>query len=155
MARTNIGSIATSTYTAGRVYIMPFEIPNQCVVTGVDFGNAATIAGNITVGIYSEVTKDTPAGGTLLGSSASTAHANANNGQTINFANPIVLGAGVYYIAFEVSDATATIYKSQTVWLITPNSFVYDRGGGYGTLTDPCPAVSLSTSQPFIALNVQ
>jgi hypothetical protein len=131
---------ATTVYTAGRVYMSRIELLKGQSVSKITFYNWATIAGNITVGIYAEGSSGTPVAGAVLAQSASTAHAGANGRQTITFASAVFLNAGAYYLAFETSDATATIGRNPSQDFGGTLSYYYDRGGGYGALTDPCPA---------------
>jgi len=147
---------ASSTYTAGRVILTRFELQEAAVVQSISFSNAATIAGNITVGIYAEGAANTPEAGALMVESASTAHSGANILQTIAI-TATALPAGAYYVAFEVSDATATVFRNSTVAVIsTGQGFYYARAGGYGALTNPCPAVTASLATiPFLSLTLE
>jgi hypothetical protein len=143
LAPTQVGiSSASSTFTAGRVYLQQIIIDEAVTATGITFSNVATVAGNIYVGIYAEGSTDTPVGGAVLATSASTAQAGANYPQTISFASSVGLPAGSYYLAIQFSDATATINRASSALLLAGSSFQYDRGGGYGAFTDPCPACS-------------
>ena len=145
--------VTSATYTAGRVYLQYIQIESPCKVHSVIFSNAATIAGNVTVGLYKEVTKDTPVGATLVCTSADTAHAGANAAQEIAFTADTQVGAGSYYLAIELSDATATILRSYTNNYFVATPHYYDRAGGYGALTDPVPAVTYyNTAQPGMVL---
>jgi len=149
------GASSGAVGTAGRVFLYQFDVNYTSVITGITFKNMATVAGNLRVGIYrcAAGITDTPAAGDLLVESASTAQVNANNTQTITLADT-VLTPGSYYAAIEASDATATIGR----YGATPTNecaFYYDRVGGYGALTNPCPAVTLISATLNFALMVR
>jgi hypothetical protein len=136
----------TSTFTAGRVFILAFEINEDVIVDGIGINNFATIAGNVTAGIYGPLVNEEAAlNAPLAVQSASTAHAGANLPQLIPL-SPTLLRQGRYYTAIEFSDATATVSKVNLTSIITSWTGYYDRGGGYGALTDPCPAVLFNTT---------
>lgn len=136
-------NLTTQTTTAGTVYLALVEIPTACVVDGIQILNFATIAGNITVGLYKVVTEDDATNSILVAESASTALAGANLPQFIAFSSAIALSAGRYYTAIELSDATHTLGGgSLTGVLMVTHNQSYARGGGYGALTNPCPAVT-------------
>jgi len=148
------GSGSSTTPTAGRVHLSQIQISSPVIATGITFTNVATIAGNVYVGIYAEGALNTPAGGALLATSISTAHAGANASQSIDFTAPINLSAGVYYLAIEFSDATATIVRGGNTSFFPGALHSYDRGGGYGALTNPCPAVGTNYLNWYGWLNV-
>jgi hypothetical protein len=138
--------VTSATYTAGRVYLMLIEIPIDCFIDQITIVNAATIAGNIRVGIYGPiVTEDTAAGAPLVVESASVAHSGANVSQNIALAKT-ALARGRYYLAFQVDDATATIQRLSNQVQVLGWTQYYDRGGGYGAFTTPCPAVTNTAS---------
>lgn len=130
---------ATFTMTAGRVYLAEFQIPQATTVDRIGWYNFATVAGNVTVGIYGPLaTEDTPQGAPLA-VSVEVAMNGASAAQVATITTT-TLQAGRYYVALEVSDVTATIGRVNATQPFTPTNFYYDRGGGYGALTDPCPA---------------
>jgi len=150
-------SNATSTYTltAGDVRLQSVEVPGYQVVDAVVFVNYATVAGNITVGLYAAGAVDTCAGGVLVAESASTAMAGANARQVIAFSAPVTLAPGQYFIAIEGSDATATIGAiTNTNQPFPAAGQKYARAGGYGALTNPCPAVTDNQQPMFCLLRV-
>lgn len=136
-------SSTTTTGTAGRVYAASFDVPISLSLDGVMIYNYATVAGNIRVGIYKSSTKDVIDGADLIMDSADTALAGTNQKQFIPFSSSIKLSPGQYWIAFELSDVTHTFGQS-TINITTneENLRQYDRGGGYGALTNPCPVTS-------------
>jgi hypothetical protein len=148
------------TFTVGRVYLMMFELPFGGMIDAVSYIVGATSAGNMTAGIYgptASLTTDTCAGAALLGSSASTAQGTTNAAQLLTLSSPVVAPAGIYYAALEGSDATGTFMRNTNQPQV-PNSAgwceYYDRSGGYGAQTDPCPAVTQTTSN-FPGLRVR
>jgi hypothetical protein len=140
------GIAATSqTPTAGRVLLMLFEVNNPCYVDAVVYQVAGTSAGNVTAGLYRPVTEDTAEGATVVVQSSSTAQGSINTPQTVTFTSTY-LAPGRYYTALEFSDATATYLRHTNASQITGWAQFYDRSGGYGALTDPCPSVTSSGS---------
>ena len=139
---TNGTQSTSGTLTAGRVHLNHFEVNYPVIVDAIAFYNFATVAGNITVGIYGPIpTEETCLNAPVLVQSASTAMAGANQRQVISL-TPTTLRPGRYYVAFETSDATATFGTGTSAGTIIEWIQYYDRGGGYGALTDPCPAVT-------------
>ncbi len=146
----------SATYVAGTVYLQMVEVLFDCYVDAVTITNAATISGNLIVGLYGPVafTTDTPAGAPVVVQSVSTAHAGASTGQIITFTETF-LTKGKYYIAFELDNATATVFRQLNILDVAGWSATYVRAGGYGALTDPCPAVTTTGSNmPGVVLRV-
>jgi hypothetical protein len=147
---------ATSTYTIGRVYLEEVEIPENCTVYGIQFYCYATAAGNVTVGLYSQASEGVADNGVLLASSASTAVPGINQQVLVAFASATAVTAGRYFLAIEFSDNTNTCGKPNSITLCA-NICYYDRGGGYGALTNPCPVTTTLNSSatfPCIALKL-
>jgi hypothetical protein len=136
------GAVGTTAIAvAGRVYLSAFEISEATIVDGIQISNFATVAGNVTVGIYKMIAEETTLNAVLIIESASTAQAGVSTGQLI----PITatsLSIGRYYLAVEYSDATATYGKINVSTVVKQWSQYYDRAGGYGALTNPCPATT-------------
>jgi hypothetical protein len=137
----------SGTYTSGTVYLQLVEIPLDCYVDAIIIANGASVSGNVTVGVYGPVpfTTDTPAGAAVLVQSASTAQAGTGTGQVVTFTETFA-PKGKYYIAFEIDNSTGTVFRQLNILEVSGWSGTYARGGGYGTLTDPCPAVTLTGS---------
>jgi len=149
-------SIATTsaTYTAARVYMELIEIPKAIKVDAIIISNAATISGNVRVGIYGPVplTTDTVNGASLVVESSSTAQSGANVGQAITFTET-TLQAGKYYLAFQIDNITGTVNRHGNVTQVSNWTMYYERSGGYGALTNPCPTPVASASNfPAITL---
>lgn len=136
--------VGSSTMTIGRVVLSRIELTEGQTVSGINIWNGSTVDGNITVGIYAEIA-GTPAGGALIVESASIAQSGINDFQTFPIATTY-LPAGAYYIACELSSATGVIAASPTFRLFVNQGYRYARSGGYGALTDPCPAVTSDTA---------
>jgi hypothetical protein len=141
-------SPATSgqTFVAGRVYLMLTEVIVDCYVEQIIYVVGSTAAGNVTVGIYGPVvTEDDCTAAPVLVQSASTAQGTVSTPQVITVTKTLVL-AGRYYLALEGSDATGTFMRVSTQAQVANWGQQYNRGGGYGALTDPCPAAADATS---------
>jgi len=147
-------SATSQTPTAGTVYLVEFEVTQKCTVDAISYGKVATQAGNVTVGIYGPVsTEETAAGLAVIIQSASTAvSAGANTSQEVTF-TATVLNKGRYYAAIEFDDATNTYLRNSNQRQVVGWSYTYARGGGYGALTDPCPATTDTASAiPVLAI---
>lgn len=128
---------------AGRVYLLLFDVERTTTVDGITIQNVATVAGNVTVGIYGPIpTEETCAGAALKANSADTALSGTNAPQFVPFTAPVKLAKGRYYMAIEYSDVTHTFLRGTNTSLITGWTQYYDRASGYGALTDPCPAIT-------------
>lgn len=139
---------ATSqTPTAGRVYLTQFEVPAPCLIDGLAYSIGGTSAGNVIGGVVGPVTRtgDTAAAGVVLAQSASTAQGSINTLQVLTW-TAVYATAGIYFAALEFSDATATYNRISNVVQASGVAAVYDRGGGFGALTDPTPAVTETAS---------
>jgi hypothetical protein len=146
----------SATYVAGTVYLEQIEIPNDLYVDAIVVTNVATVAGNLTVGIYGPValTTDDPSASTLVVQSASTAQSGTSTPQTVTFTETF-LPKGKYYLAFEVDDATATYNRNTNTRQAVGVTGTYARGGGYGTLTNPCPTFTdTGSNMPGMLLRV-
>jgi len=138
------GSSATA--TVGRVWLVEFETPDTIQVDAIVIKNEATVAGNVIVGIYGPiVTEETCAGSPLLIQSSNTVLSGTSSPQTISI-NQTTLVPGRYYVAIEYSNVTHTYGRGAATTFVNGWSQYYDRGGGYGALTDPCPAVTNSNA---------
>lgn len=140
-------SSTSQTPTAGTVYLVEFEVQQTCTVDAISFSKGTTQAGNVTVGIYGPVsTEETAAGLAVIIQSASTAvAAGVSTSQDVTF-TATVLRKGRYYAAIEFDDATNTYMRNPNQRQVLGWSYTYARGGGYGALTDPCPATTDSAS---------
>jgi hypothetical protein len=145
------GGGSSQTATAGRVYVSLIEVTVRSVVDRISWTNGATVAGNVRVGIYGPlVTEETCLGASLIVESASTAQAGVNVVQSITIS--ATLEPGRYYIAWQSDDNTATFMRSTGNNYLTGSVQIYDRGGGYGAFTTPCPAV---TDDEAVAIQIR
>ncbi len=144
----------SQTPTVARVYLELFEVTVPTVVDAISISNGATVAGNVTVGVYGPIaTEETCSGAALVVQGANTAQSGTSTGQTFTF-TATLLAPGRYYAAVEFDDATATFLRHGANFYVTGYVQYYDRAGGYGTLTNPCPAPS-NTSAVAPALRVR
>ena len=145
-------SDGNGTATAGRVYLSLFDIRCPILADQISLVNGTTAAGNITVGIYGPlITEDTCFNSPLAANSASTAQAGTSRVQNIPLTSNTLLGTGRYYVAIEFSSASAT-YLQQLAITTFLTSQRYDRSGGYGALTDPCPVITSITQVPLLVI---
>ncbi len=137
--------------TAGTVYMVLFEVEEQCTVDAVSWANAGTVAGNATVGIYGPIaTEETCNGAAVVAQSASTATTGVNTSQVIAITASL-LRKGRYYAAVEFDDSSHTFMRVGNQAMVVGLSQTYARGGGYGALTDPCPSpTNTGTAIPAI-----
>lgn len=139
------GAVATTSQTAtiGRVQLHLIDVADDCYVDAIIVSNASTIAGSVTVGLYGPVsfTTDTCEGTPLKVESNSTLQSGQNTGQIITLTETFI-GKGKYYIAIEFSDSTATYQRQGNTIQVIGWVQYYDRAGGYGALTNPCPVIT-------------
>lgn len=149
------GVAATSqTFTAGRVLLAEFELEEAAFIDGVSYVTGAAAAGNVTVGVYGPITtEETCNSAPVLVQSASTAQSGTNTEQFISLTKTLAK-AGRYYVALEGSDASGTYMRQANQTQVVGWGQFYDRGGGYGTLTDPCPSVT-NTGSAIPAMRVR
>lgn len=132
--------------TIGRVYLRPLEVQFTVTVNSADIWVQAQ-AGNVILGIYRD-NGDTPAGGAVVAETPSTVVGVATRAQEIAYSASARLTPGLYWVAFEASNSvTARFGRLEDDILLESNAtlrtWYYDRAGGYGALTDPCPVVTV------------
>jgi hypothetical protein len=142
------GAPATSQIaTAGRVYLAEFEVQTTVTVDQIAWSNLATVAGNLRVGIYGPlVTEETCAGAALIYDSGDIVMSGINTAQAHTFSANKTLTPGRYYLALQSDSSTATFARDNQLVLVTGWGQTYDRSGGYGAFTNPCPAVASSSA---------
>lgn len=141
-----IGFIPTTAFpVVGRVYMQEFEVTESVIIDGILIHNYAVVAGNVTVGIYRLVTEESSTNADLVVECASTALAGTNIAQLIPLAQTQLTPAR-YYAAVEYSDVTHTYGKFNNGCMVREWIMYYDRAGGYGALTNPCPAGASGSS---------
>lgn len=152
-----ISNGASANGTAGRVYLQRVEVPEQRIINGISFVNWNPTNGNVYVGIYPDIGTGTPVGATLLVSSASTAvSGTVDTGQTVSIADT-TLTAGSYYVAIQFSGTTNELlfHNNKAVYIDLTTGFYYDRAGGYGAFTTPCPASTSTYQVPLAIINIK
>lgn len=150
-----VPAATSQTFTVGRVLLMEFVVEKNCRVDQIVYVSGGTAAGSATVGIYGPIsTRETPDGAALLVESSSTAQSGTNTPQPISITETTLV-PGLYYVALEGSDATGTYMRNTNQTQVTGFGAYYDRGGGYGALTNPCPATTATGSAlPGIKLRI-
>lgn len=134
---------ASQVFTVGRVVLVQFEVVAVCKIDGIAYIVGSAQAGNVIGGIIGPVVKtgDTANGGTVLAQTASTPQGSANAVQLLTW-TPVLVNPGIYYAALEGDNATGTYMRQGSVAQAPGLGQFYDRGGGYGALTDPTPTVT-------------
>lgn len=152
-------AFTSQTFTAARVRLAMFDLgpaADPIVVDGVTYIVGDVSAGEVTAGVYGPVslTADAPDGSSVIVESSSVAQAAPGTLQHVSF-SPTSLRPGVYYVALEGSDATGTYLRQSNQRQAPGITGYYDRAGGYGALTSPCPAMSESgVSVPGMRIRV-
>jgi hypothetical protein len=127
---------------AGRVYLAEFIVEKQVTIDALAYVVGGVAAGNVTLGIYGPVaTREVSSSLPLVVATASTAQGTINTPQVITVAETL-LQPGLYYVCIEGSDATGTFMRQANTAQVVGWGSTYDRGGGYGALTDPSPATT-------------
>jgi len=123
-----------------------FEVTSPITIDAVVIRNDTVVDGNVIVGIYGPVnTPEEAAGSALIVESSSTALVGTSSAQTITFAET-TLQAGLYFVAAEYSSSTHTYSRGTASTFVNGWTQYYERGGGYGALTNPCPATTKSAA---------
>ena len=138
----------------GRVFLLQFELYKACTIDGIVVSLGTVSSGNFRVGIYGPVAfaTDTCSGANLVAESTSTAQSVTNGPQLVSL-TATALAAGKYYVAFQFDNTTARYSRLANQSQVDGWSQYYDRSGGYGAFTSPCPAITNSGSNmPSIAM---
>jgi len=138
----------------GRVYLIPVQVPFRLTVDRLGIvWEAIAIDGNIILGIYAD-NGDTPVGGAVIAETASTPNSGSAGGgyttQEIAITD-LQLEPDLYWFASEHSvinnyygiGGSAALAGTLVGGNGTLAGYYYNRGGGYGALTNPCPAVTI------------
>lgn len=136
---------------ANRALYCPVEVSTACTAYQMAI-QIAVQSGNLDIGIYDEL-------GNRLVHSASTAVAAAGV-QVVNITDT-VLNPGVYFLALNVDNTTASVFRNGTTTALTLNSWgLQQQAVGAVTLPDPAtfanpasayvPAIYVSTYQSTI-----
>jgi len=138
------------TTVVARVYLVPINVPFDCFVDAL-MVRIDVQAGNMHIGLYRD-NGYTPAGGALVVDSGSVAVPAPAGHNDISITETF-LEAGLYWLAVEFSDATATWYWSN-IYVYPLEAVYYDRVGGYGALIDPCPSITVADRHYYAWLRV-
>jgi hypothetical protein len=116
----------------------------------------ANVGANFYHGLYAEGGADIPDGGALVATSALTAMAGpvSESQTTLMTAAYAVVDPDTYWIALELDDGVAQRFFRTFNELCMgdpPTARKYVRDGGFGALTDPCPATIVS-NQPVVMM---
>ena len=133
--------------TAGRVYLVPIEVQFDCYINKLGVVWGTTCTGNVTLGLY-PTSSESPASQTLKVVSSDTIKSGTNKAQELTVTETF-LAKGYYYLGVESNETTSICLRAANPSRFQGGSFLtyyYDVGGGYGTFTSPCPAVTASTS---------
>jgi hypothetical protein len=133
---------ASQTAVPGRVYLLEFELQNDAFVDGVSYLIGSAVAGRVIVGIYGPIAhEETCKMAPLLPHSDPVAQSgNTNQEQLISLTRKTLAQAGRYYVATEFDSASSTFLRQPNNVDVTGWTQTYDRSGGFGALTDPCPS---------------
>jgi hypothetical protein len=131
-----------------------FEVDREVTVDAIAYVKGGTIAGNVRVGIYGPIpTEDTADAAPLAIESSSTAQSAGTNNMQLITITATRLRKGRYYVAIQSDDGTATYLRYSNQNITTGFSQFYDRSGGYGAFTDPCPTPTNSGSaMPYLSV---
>lgn len=148
------GEIVTQAWVANLAMYVPFVISDHIVVQRGVWENGATVAGNVSIGIYdSEQNCCIDNNGGYAESH--TAMSGASAAQERAFANNITLEPGLYYMGFASDSATATL---STCTLAADASVLRSLGVFEQTSAYPLPtpkatfAACTRTFAPYFAL---
>lgn len=145
-------SSGTQAGTAGRVFLTPLWIPRSAIISRISI-NVSTAGGastSLRLGLYND-NGGTPDGGALLEDSGNIA-ATSTGVKTFTLGSQRYLEAGLYWLAYETEDGIIVVNRHNGTAFFTEigdekmQGCHYDRGGGFGALTDPCPSVTANNS---------
>lgn len=122
--------------TANRAFVVQMVVESPVTVTQMAVGNAATVAGNLSVGIYDQQFS-------RLVTSGAVAMAGATAAQVFDITDT-ALNPGVYYFAMSSDSATATFNRAQI-----NGNFGRCGGVGYMDTAHPIPTTfTLNAAAP-------
>lgn len=111
--------------TTNKILYCPIRVPSPLTVLQMYTNNGTTVSGNVDVGIY---TLD----GTRLMNSGSVAQSGTSAIQTINTTD-VTIGPGVFYLALQVSNTTATFVRgAPLVAQMSAYGVLMEAAGGFG-----------------------
>ena len=142
-------AIATtsSVVTIGRVFLIEFEVQHIITVDQIVWINGAAVSGNVRAGIYGPITTEETANASpLVYDSGDVVQTGINSAQAHTLSTTKILTPGRYYAALELDNGTGTFMRQGAQNQVLGWTQYYDRGGGYGALTNPCPAPTNSAA---------
>lgn len=147
----NAGTYAIA--NIGRVYLVPIVVLQKINFDRLCY-MCTTTNGNVRMGIYRDG-GNTPNGGALIVESASTAMGAILKPLELTVTEATI-SRGLYWLGFESDVATAVLRRFDQNYsqVGTLQTYYYDRGGGYGAFTDPCPAVAVLTHTLHLWLRI-
>jgi hypothetical protein len=101
-----VGAPTNGVLVANTLYLQPIFVPYAATLTGVVWGNNETVTGNVIGSLYS-------AGLERAAKTTSVVMAGAYNTQAQAFESTYAAAAGVYYIGFQASSASAKFNKRE------------------------------------------
>ena len=138
------GASASGVLAANTVYMFPFELYANVTVTGMRWRMFATVTGTTDIGIY-DVNKNL-----LAHTGVQTNVVSAVN--SANFASPLVLSPGQYYMALCPSNSTDTYGRVGTLGpsFSIARNYTGATAGTAGVLPATEGALSTSASMPVM-----
>ena len=140
-------------WTAGRVHLVEIAVPDAVTVDRIMTMIGGSGTGNVRFGIYKEgATAHSPDGGELVIESAAIDVSAYSRGLAAMTIAETALAAGIYFLAFQASADTVYLYTSYDVVGVLGS--YYDRAGGFGAFTDPCPETAAADRAATLGLRV-
>lgn len=133
-------SNGTAALTANTVYVWAEEVQANVTITGMRWRMTATTTGNTSAGIYD-------GNGNLLAQTGSTLNV-ANVDNAANFATPLLLSPGRYYLALTPGNGTDTYARAAGLQATTnpiTRSFTATNGSTGGTTPSLPPTLGGTT----------
>lgn len=143
-------------FTVGRVFLKQIAVPWRTTIDRLIFQVGIQTAGNIYLALYGpEVAVDTPAGAPLIDYAGSVALAAVRclQDEAMQVATH-VLEPGIYWIGIEGGNIGGSWYGGRNCAGEIQPACRYDRAGGYGIPTDPCPAVTFLDAHPLVGMRI-
>jgi hypothetical protein len=137
-----LGTSGALVLTTARCYLTPIQIHVALTIDRLGWIQDTVSAGNVRQGLYRDM-GDTPLGGPLVVESASIAKAGTARKMEVTIV-PTQLNIGLYWAVLQSDEATsnAVLHATDPCAGGTLVPYYYDRGGGYGAFTNPCPALT-------------
>ncbi len=130
---------------ANNVYLYAFELTANVIITGMRWRMAVTVTGTTDMGIYD-------ASGNLLAHTGVQTNV-ASTVMTANFASPLVLSPGRYYMALCPSNASDTYFRNAALGAgnAITRSYQGATAGTAGVLPNTTGAITFIQTFPVMA----